>query len=47
MEKVENKETSIEVVIKTGRRKMYITNTFTGKDVRKEAADIILKNDKT
>lgn len=36
----------IRVVIINGKKKMYITNTFSGEDKRKEAADIILGNRK-
>ncbi|WP_346912621.1 hypothetical protein [Clostridium sp.] len=34
------------VVIGEGKKKMYITNKFSGEDKRKEAADFILGNKK-
>lgn len=39
-------DVKITTTIKNGKRKIYVTHTFSGVDKRKEAVDIVLGNKK-
>ncbi|MEG0297125.1 MAG: hypothetical protein RR620_10420 [Clostridium sp.] len=44
--KKEKEMKSFSVIVKNGRRKVMIINTFTGEDNRQAAADVVLGNNK-
>lgn len=46
MKQKRNEDMFITSTIRNGKRKVYVTHSYSGEDRRKEAADVILGNKK-